>query len=214
MGNIDTITTAIVSVITAIGAILTGMWFIIRHAYKAGEIGKTLSEMNEALKRIPCQDHESSIKRHDRDIQELKSITKSNNAMLTELCKWVMKNDASMIDTLAKKFSPLKMTKAGEELYKASHAETALNSMKDLLMSEIEKAAPRTEYDTDEEALNALLHNVGHKEFDQIKRFIYYSPSEFTTTDGQKVRFDLYAIIRLMAITLRDMYLKAHPEII
>lgn len=166
-----------------------------------------LRRLETGLQCLPCDSHGDAIKGHGSDIAELKSLSKMNNDMLVELSKWAMKADSSMIEKLARKSSPLKMTKAGEELYRASHADEALKRMKVALMAEMTDASPRTEYDVEQEALNALLRNIGREEFDPVKRFIYYSPGEFSTSDGESVKFDLYAIIKLMSIDLRDIYL-------
>ena len=168
--------------------------------------------VKDTVGELPCKEHEKTLAVHSQDIRDLKRLTTENNGILTELSKWVMKIDESMIDSLARKASPLKMTEDGLRLFAESHAKDALEKMKDGLMARIGEMSPRTEYDVDQAALDVLLKSLWREEFDDVKRYVYYSPDRITTADGKSVRFDMFAIVRLMAIALRDMYLDAHPE--
>ena len=112
------------------------------------------------------------------------------------------------------KACPLKMTDAGQFLFKCSGAADALTEMSGVLLMEMDGAELRTEYDVEQRALELLLRNMGHEALDGVKRFVYFSPDKVTVEGtGEAVRFDFYAIVRLMGIELRDMYLAAHPEI-
>lgn len=168
--------------------------------------------VKDAVGVLPCREHEKNIEEHRRDIHELKQLTRENNGILTELSRWVMKTDTAMIDALARKSSPLRMTPAGRKLFMQSHAKEALDGMKSDLFARMEEVAPRTEYDADQAALDALLKSLHREEFDPVKRFVYHAPDRIKTDTGGTVRFDLFAIVRLMAIELRDQYLAKHPE--
>ena len=168
--------------------------------------------VRDAVGVLPCREHGENIEEHRRDIRELKQLTRENNGILTELSRWVMKTDTSMIDALARKSSPLRMTPAGRKLFMQSHAKEALDRMKSDLVARMEEVAPRTEYDADQAALDALLKSLHREEFDHVKRFVYHAPDHIKTDTGGTVRFDLFAIVRLMAIELRDLYLAKHPE--
>ena len=104
------------------------------------------------------------------------------------------------------------MTETGRRLFVESHAKDALDKMKADLLERIKQSAPRTEYDVDQIAVEVLLKSLFREEFDEVKRYVYYSPDRIETPDGKSVRFDMFAILRLMAIALRDMYLEAHPD--
>lgn len=201
----------ICTIIGAVAAILGGVWWIIDRVTKSGVKEYRLSLTENAIKGLPCKEHSKTISDHNRNIYELKNLTKENNNMLTELSKWAMKMDEGMIDTLAKKASPLKMTEAGKYLYEKSEADKTLSELAPTLLKKIEDAAPRTEYDIEQNALNALLSCLGDKEFDTIKKFVYYSPDKIKVeTTGEEIKFDLYSIVRLMSIELRDLYLSTH----
>lgn len=100
------------------------------------------------------------------------------------------------------------MTEAGEYLFNKSGADKALAELSGRLLNEIELSAPRTEYDVEQKALELLLKNMGDKAFDTVKKFIYYSPDSITVeSTGEDIKFDMYAIVNLMGIKLRDLYL-------
>lgn len=163
---------------------------------------------------LPCKAHAEKLSDHKSILNEHTKILNDNNKMLVELSKWAMKIDEKMIDNLAMKFSPLKMTRDGELLFAKSGADKALDAMKDELIELVYRSNPRTEYDVEQMCIEALLKNIGHEKMDDVKRFIYYSPEKMVLEDGGKeIRFDMYSIIRLMSIRLRDMYLEEHKEI-
>ncbi len=207
MDTLEIILTAAGTAATVIGILYTMIRRLMEKASEQAVDKKRLEEVEIEVGKKPCETHTREIEAHDSDISALKCMLKSDTDMLIELSKWAMKADAGMIDRLARKGSPLKMTQAGMELYKASHADEALSKMRGFLLDEMAKSSPRTEYDIEETALDVLLRNVGREELDAVKRYIYYSPSEFATSRGEAVRFDLYSILKLMSIKLRDDYI-------
>lgn len=150
---------------------------------------------------------------------ELQRIVSSTNDMVVEINKWLMKFDNDMIDKLAKKASPLKMTPLGEVLFEKSSAKKTIDNNIDFLIKELEDINPQTAYDVEEEALSYLLRNMGNEIFTDIKQFLYYSPDTIQLKDpvsGEEkdVRLSMQSIIKLMSIYLRDLYLKKHPNIV
>lgn len=151
--------------------------------------------------------------KHETDIAEIKSTLMRSQNILLDISKWIMKMDATMIEQLAQKASPLKMTPAGERLFIESHADKALNKLQASLLHQIEESKPRTKYDVEQLSVELLLKSTGDEAFDEVKQFIYNSPDKFTF-EGMEIRFDIYAIIRLMSIRLRDIYIDIHDEVI
>ena len=130
----------------------------------------------------------------------------------------LMKFDNDMIDKLAKKASPLKMTPLGNVLFVKSSAKKTIDDNIDFLMEELEKINPTTAYDVEEEALGFLLRNMGHEMFTDIKQFIYYSPDTIELLDpasntNKAVKLSMQSIVKLMSIYLRDIYLSKHSDI-
>lgn len=196
-------------VIGAIASILGGMWFIINKATKSGIKEHRLSSVESSISQLPCHDHKDKLSQNEMAYKEIQKTAESTNNMLTELSKWAMRLDSDMIDKLAKKSSPLKMTEVGAFLFEKSTAKEAIDNNKEFLIDEIRKATPKTEYDIEEKALDFLLKNMGHEMFDSVKNFIYYSPDTiiFDKT-GEEIKFNMQSIIKLMSIYLRDVYIE------
>lgn len=170
-------------------------------------------EITRISKRVDIFSSQNEILvKHETDITEIKGILRSQNILL-DISKWIMKMDATMIEQLAQKASPLKMTPAGEFLFTESHADKALDKLQMSLLNQIEECKPRTKYDVEQLSVELLLKSTGDEAFDEVKQFIYNSPDKFTF-EGREIRFDIYAIIRLMSIRLRDIYIGIHDEVI
>lgn len=171
-------------------------------------------EITRISKRVDIFSSQNEILvKHETDITEIKGILRRSQNILLDISKWIMKMDATMIEQLAQKASPLKMTPAGEFLFTESHADKALNKIQTSLLHQIEECKPRTKYDVEQLSVELLLKSTGDEAFDEVKQFIYNSPDKFTF-EGREIRFDIYAIIRLMSIRLRDLYIGIHDEVI
>lgn len=205
-------TIQLISVLVAMtGVILGGVWFLMTHSAQWGIKSFRLKQAEETLKKLPREQHASSIASSSRNIELITKTLEENNAMLVEISKWTMRVDKDMIDKLLKKQSPLKMTEAGRYLFEKSGAAEATDKILDLLISAMEQVELRTEYDIEQKALEVILKNIGNAAFDSVKKFIYYSPDTITVeTTGETVQFDFFAIVRLMSIKLRDVYMAKH----
>ena len=178
-----------------------------------------LEEIKDKVEKLPCDKHKDDIRDSGQRYNELQRIVSSTNDMVVEINKWLMKFDNDMIDKLAKKASPLKMTPLGEVLFEKSSAKKTIDNNIDFLIKELEDINPQTAYDVEEEALSYLLRNMGNEIFTDIKKFLYYSPDTIQLKDtfsgeDKDVRLSMQSIIKLMSIYLRDLYLKKHPNIV
>lgn len=182
-------------------------WFVSRYF-------KKLEDSRRKVESLPCHEHKDSID----GLNSMRLTVDSINDQVTEISKWIMRIDDSMINPLAKKCSPRMMTKMGLTLFQVSGAEKTLQENSAFLINEIEEQAPATPYDVEDAALNTLLKNISHPMFNNIKNYIYYQPEFIILKDENneehEVRVSLNAIVRLMSIRLRDLYLVKHPEVI
>lgn len=183
------------------------VWFLSRYL-------KKLEDSHKKVESLPCSGHKASI----NELNGMRMTVDSINDQVTEISKWIMRTDDSMINPLARKCSPRVMTKMGKTLFKISGAEKVLAENSAQLIDEMEKLAPQTPYDTEDAALNVLLKNISHPMFNEIKNYIYYQ-SEFIVLkdeneEEREVKISLGPIVRLMSIKLRDLYLERHPEVI
>lgn len=186
--------------------------------WKISKYHALLESTRNKVDDLPCERHKEDILKSDNRYNSLEKIVSSTNDMVIEINKWLMKFDNDMIDKLAKKGSPLKMTPVGKILFEQSYGKEAIDNNIEFLLEELEKINPKTAYDVEEESLGFLLKNVGHEMFEEIKKFIYYSPDVIIikdpeTEENNEVKITLQYIVKLMSIYLRDIYLSKHPDI-
>ena len=149
-----------------------------------------------------------------KDVDGLKETMQSNNGMLVELSRWAMHIDEGMIGKLAQKYSPLRMTEAGEYLYRVSGAKDAVCKISQRLIGELEAMHLRTEFDVEDKSLDLIIKNSSDEAFDPIKKFVYYSPDTIHIEGAvEDVKFNMLSLMKLMSIDLRDRFLSKHPEV-
>lgn len=157
------------------------------------------------------QSHSDKIDSFQKTVDKLDYVCDQ----LTEVIKWIVKMDPQAIDTLAPKHSPRRLSTVGMMLYQECGAEKALNENKDFLLAELKKKDPKTAYDVEEGSFDVLLENLSNKMFNEVKNYIYNEPEmkELTGPDQETVtvKLSIFLILRLMAIVLRDEYLKVNP---
>lgn len=143
------------------------------------KVSLKLEDTKNKVDELPCESHRDLLREFSEKYDRLYDTVESTNGMVVEVNKWIMRFDNDMIDKLARKASPLKMTPLGNALFNASNAKETIDNNKDFLIKEMEKDNPVTAYDVEECALNALFRNIGHEMFNDIKHFIYYSPEKW-----------------------------------
>lgn len=175
---------------------------------------ENMSKLEEKTDKLPCGKHGESIGSLVHNIDCIKETMQSNNGILVELSRWAMHMDESMIDKLAQKHSPLRMTETREYLYEVSGAKKAVGEIADRLISEMETMGLRTELDVEDKSLDMIIKNNNDSAFDPVKKYVYYSPDTIKVEKtGETVRFNMFSLMKLMGIDLRDRYLAKHPEI-
>lgn len=97
--------------------------------------------------------------------------------------------------------SPLKLTGAGESLAKRFNGYNFIETNKEFFLALLEKNNPITGYDVQEMAKKVLAESVSHPIFNPIKKIVYEEGS------------NIEPVLSVLAIILRDTYLKAHMEI-
>lgn len=213
MDTIGIICTVVGTSVAVICAILGGVKYLLERERRNAENNQKLAYLEKKTESLPCNKHWESINSLGNDIENIKETILSNNGMLVELSRWAMRMDESMIEKLAQKYSPLRMTKAGEYLYKVSGAKVAMDKIANKLIHELEGMNLRTEFDVEEKSLDAIIKNSNDTAFDSVKKYVYYSPDTIHV-EGDDVKFSMLSIMKLMSIDLRDRYLYAHPEIV
>ena len=207
--DMDTVVSWILDKAPVIGilivvAVLT--WIVSRYFRK-------LEESQKKIEKLPCDDHRTSIDHLSRMEEKVDLI----NDQVTEISKWIMSIDGNMINALARKCSPRRMTKIGNDLFEISGAQKVMSNNSEFFIKELEAINPQTPYDVENDAAKVLFGNISHPMFNEIKAYLYESPDSIEMTDenGQMrtIRLSLISIIQLMTLNLRDRYLARHPEI-
>lgn len=198
-------------------------WFvaIAIAAYTAWKISKyhtRLENTQDKVKDLPCDKHQENIQKSNNLYQELQKTVTSTNDMVLEISKWIMKFDNDMINNLAKKASPLKMTSIGKIVFEQSGAKRTIDENKDFLFNEIDAIHPSIAAAVEEESFSVLMRNIGHTMFGEVKQYLYYSPETIQvknpdTGEEEDVKLSMQSILSLMSIYLREEYLNKHPEI-
>lgn len=193
---------------------------ISKHKDTLSEIGHKLDRLSEGVSGLPCSDHTASISKNKETLSEIERKLERLDSMgdqLSAVSRWIMKLDPKSIDSLAPKFSPRRMTKAGLSLFEMSGARKALDDGADVFLEQLNERNPQTPLDVEDEAYNVIMQNLSSPVFNEVKNFIYYQPEKITLKNDAgediEVSISLLVLIRLMSIELRDRYLSAHPEI-
>lgn len=74
-----------------------------------------------------------------------------------------------MIDALAEKHSPLKLTDLGESFLIDSLGKKTIDDNTEFFIGEMFKHDLKTNYDVEDKALEVLLKNTGHDSFHDIR---------------------------------------------
>ena len=214
MGTIEIICTVVGTAVGVIAAILGGVKYLLDRERMYVEHDQKITNLEEKTDNLPCWKHGESIGTLAYNLESIKETMQSNNGMLIELSRWAMHMDESLIDKLAQKHSPLRMTKAGEYLYEVSGAKKAIDEIADRLIREMEAMGLRTELDVEDKSLDMILKNNNDSVFDPVKKYVYYSTDTIQVEKAMEpIKFNMLSIMKLMSIDLRDRYLARHPEI-
>jgi hypothetical protein len=188
------------------------------HSTMLAEHKEFMREMRTKSDNLPCTDHSTMLAEHKEFMREMR--TKSDNLpcdrhdlRLTNLTGTVNSLEGKILMLLMQKGSPYRLTKAGLELLKISGGDILVDKNIDFFINAINEEKPRTAFDAEMFAKNAVKFNLSHEIFDELKNFVYCSPAKLTL-DGQDIEVDIYGICAVMGIYLRDRYLERYPELI
>lgn len=195
--------------IASIGTILGGVWFIIAKVFHLGESSNKLTEVDRRTCNAQCDLHDNDISTLKNDLRDIKNDLVAIKSLL------VMKHkDASTIFSMKK--SPRQLNENGIKLYSAVKGDEFLQTNKSFLYSKMDDFKPKTALDVENAANIICSANTDNDIFNEIKSFVYNSPSFILIgEDGKECTYDigLSDVCFVLSIPLRDMYLESHPEI-
>ena len=160
-----------------------------------------VKDMSGRMDKLPCSKHDESFAQIMEDITVIRTflMTKNPNSALA----------------FSKKQSPRVLNSAGESLYNDISGNEFLNEHKDFLYRCIDDKAPKTALDVEIAANEVLIENLDSEIFDDLKVWVYNSPSRKLTINGEDREYavTMNDICFVLSLPLRDMYLESHPSI-
>lgn len=176
------------------------------------DIDNLRTEMKSDMAKLPCAEHHDNISGHQHTLDGHTEILRSNNNLLNVISKWVMKQDASMIEEINKntfymKASPRKLNPLGERVFAEIKGEEFLQSHKEELFRFITDEKPLVALDVEQNARLACASFIPTPDFNDFKDYVYNEPS-FILDDGSSHDITVRDICNILGLRLRDMYLE------
>lgn len=168
-------------------------------------------EVEKKVDTLPCEQHKSDILLVKQSNIKLDDISSS----IRKIEEWILKMDIGAMDDLVRKCSPYQLTEVGKIMLLESAAKSCVDTNLKQLLQLIEETRPMTAYDVERNSLRVLSSLTDNPIFNEIKNFIYNSPSsiDIETSEGsKKVAIDMQRILMIMSIYLRDKYFEIHSE--
>jgi len=182
-------------------AIVAGflVYIIIKHYNKHHGHCPTVSDLRT--------DFNKSMDKLDITMNGLKDITYKITNGLDSLNKVLLEKNVISQSCFSNGNSPRVINDLGKRLYKESGADNLYIKIKEELLSELSKIPFDSNLDLERKCLNLLIDRMEKPEFKDIKDFTYQHPN-FENTP-----LSYTDILFIIALTLRDEYLKEHNDL-
>lgn len=182
-------------------------------SWKMFKFYSRFTKAEEQLEKLPCTTHGDDISTFKQTLGLMQDLKES----IRKIEEYIIKQDPNSMDKLVRKCSPLKLTSFGVLLLKESGGQECIDNNEDFFLAEIQKLQPKVALDVETYSLSVLNDNLKDEKFNQIKNYIFNSPSpkEFVDSEGAKINLEIKieSILMVMSIYLRDKYLDKHAEI-
>lgn len=180
--------------------------------WKAKGLYDRSKEVEKKVDALPCEQHKADISLVKQSSHKLDDIASS----IRKIEEWILRMDISAMGDLVRKCSPYQLTEAGRKMLEASEAKHCVDSNLDTLLKKLEDTCPMTAYDVERNALNVLLSLTDDPMFNNIKDFIYNSPShiDVSTSEGTiQVEVSMQRLLMIMSVYLRDIFFQRHADL-
>lgn len=161
---------------------------------------------------------ENRIEQTEKDVKEIKQEKAENsNRFLAIECdileiQTFLKTTIESAKDILQKHSPYTLNPLGEKIYKDMDGASFIAKNKEVLFAKIDKKNPKTAYDVEKTAYFVCVSSSDEDYFIPIKNFVYNYPSQ-TKPDGTSKDVTLLEACQVLAIPLRDEYIKTHPNL-
>lgn len=118
---------------------------------------------------------------------------------------------------LSEKKSPAQLNEFGRKLFADMGGSDFLSKNGIYLLQKMEEKNPKTAFDVESTAHEVLILATNEEMFNKIKNKVYNYPyMDILKRDGEMVKYEvsLADVCFVLSLSLRDMYLKAHPEVL
>ena len=149
---------------------------------------------------------DAELKQLRNDLADLK-VNVANIGAIVGTHDNILQKKYTSYDPSNCKNSPRRLTKMGQQILADSNGRKFLEDNKKMLFERMEMGLMKSRYDVEQNAYKAILSIMNDDVFIPIKDFIYES-SLYTTDDGDKTEVDMSMMCNVLAIELRDLYLK------
>lgn len=161
------------------------------------------------FKKIEDKVDHADCKEHKRIIGNNSKSSRNHERRISELEITLTALGFKRSGSMTVSNSPRVLNENGKKVFEEINGGKILEKNKDRLMNKITERKPRNAFDVESFSYLSLLEDsIDEEYFDSVKLYIYNNP----VVNG--IDIDLGIVCTIMSITLRDMYLKAHPEII
>ena len=145
--------------------------------------------------------------------QSVRKKVFEHSAKIDSISVWIMKKDKTMIEILAGVHSPVRLKQPGIALLEISGGKKCIDENINFFISKLKKLKPKTPYDVQQQSNDLIMSNTNLPLFNPIKNFLYFNPDTIEVS-GEKVETSMFAVVYIMSIYLRDIYLEKNPEIL
>ncbi len=193
---------------SSIAVILGGVWFIVRHAFKAGSYAHRLDAVDERTRFASCGTRAAEIKEHGERL----AIVREDIAAL----KVMLSARTADISAFSVKHSPRRLNEAGERIFKEMGGDEFINANKAELFKRIGARCPKTALDVEAASYAVCAALTETDLFNGVKEYVYNAPAlRVQGANGETLSKDitLSDACFVISIPLRDLYLSEHGEI-
>ncbi len=171
------------------------VWLIAKFYYTR------IVKMENAIKGLPCAAHEQ--------------INQKILDKLTTITTYLITKDSKASLIFSQKKSPRKLNAFGEQLFKDCGGQKFLDQNGEELLTAIAAKDPATALDVENLALEVLISRLDSGIFNELKQWVYNSPSLKIEVQGQEQEYavTMNDICFVLSLPLRDMYLETYPDL-
>ena len=181
---------------------LFGMSWIIIELLK---LSKSVGRLEARLDKLASTNdsHDISIRKLQMEMLEVRTFIKTKFPTSQTV--------------LSEKKSPAQLNEFGRKLFADMGGSDFLSKNGIYLLQKMEEKNPKTAFDVESTAHEVLILATNEELFNKIKNKVYNYPyMDILKRDGEMVKYEvsLADVCFVLSLSLRDMYLKAHPEVL